>query len=131
MNASDRKLSKAKADETWASKLDQVIDHAIDERHIVGAAVIAARNGNIIYRREAGLGDRESFRSVQPNELFRLASMSKAIVSTAALAMMDKNQIRLDDPVTRWLPLFRPKLVDGREPVITARHLLTHTAGLN
>jgi CubicO group peptidase (beta-lactamase class C family) len=113
-----------------AADLDRVIDDAIDHRHIVGTVVIAARNGEIVYERAAGFADRESRRPVQANELFRLASMTKAIVSVAALALVDRGEIGLDDTVTRWLPAFRPKLADGREPVITIRHLLTHTAGL-
>jgi CubicO group peptidase (beta-lactamase class C family) len=145
MNTPNRESSKANADggavrsilssgtahSPLNGTLDEVINAAINDGRIVGVAVIAARNGDIIYRREAGFADRESRRPVHRNELFRLASMSKAIVSTVALALMDQNKIRLDDPVTRWLPQFRPKLENGREPVITIRHLLTHTAGLN
>ncbi len=64
------------------------------------------------------------------NEVFRLASMTKAIVCVTALALIDAGRLGLEDPVARWLPDFRPKLADGRAPVITIRHLLTHTAGL-
>ena len=113
-----------------ADALDRVIDDAITGRRIVGAVVIAARDGEIVYQRAAGYADRESRRPVRENEIFRLASMTKAIVSVAALALMDQGELQLEDPVTRWLPEFRPKLADGREPVITIRHLLTHTAGL-
>jgi CubicO group peptidase (beta-lactamase class C family) len=114
-----------------ADALDGVIDEAITDRRIVGAEVIAARDGEIVYRRAAGYADREARRLVRENEIFRLASMTKAIVSVAALALMDQGKLQLEDPVTRWLPEFRPRLSDGREPVITLRHLLTHTAGLS
>ena len=113
-----------------ASALDRVINDAVNNHRIVGAEVIAARHGEIVYQRAAGYADRESRRAVQPNEIFRLASMTKAIVSVAALALADQGAIHLDDPVTRWLPTFRPRLADGREAVITVRHLMTHTAGL-
>ncbi|EAU65341.1 beta-lactamase [Stigmatella aurantiaca DW4/3-1] len=56
--------------------------------------------------------------------------MTKPIVSAAALSLVDQGQLTLDAPITRWLPTFRPKLADGREPPITVRQLLTHTAGL-
>jgi CubicO group peptidase (beta-lactamase class C family) len=114
-----------------AAALDRVIDEAITERRIVGAAVTAARDGEIVYQRAAGYADRESRRPVRENESFRLASMTKAIVSVAALALMDQGRLQLEHPVTHWLPEFRPRLADGREPVITIRHLLTHTAGLS
>jgi CubicO group peptidase (beta-lactamase class C family) len=113
-----------------AADLDRVIEDAVNDRRIVGTVVLAARDGEIIYQRAAGYSDKESRRPVRANEIFRLASMTKAIVSAAALALSDHGNFDLDDPVTRWLPEFRPKLADGREPVITFRHLLTHTAGL-
>jgi CubicO group peptidase (beta-lactamase class C family) len=116
----------------WArtAAMDGVVDDAIRQRRIVGAVVVAARNGEIVYLRAAGHADREASRPVREDAVFRLASMTKAIVCVAALALMDRGQLHLEDPVTRWLPDFRPKLADGREPVITLRHLMTHTAGL-
>jgi CubicO group peptidase (beta-lactamase class C family) len=64
------------------------------------------------------------------NTIFRYASLTKAIVSAAALALVERQVIHLEEPVTTWLPEFRPRTADGREPLITVRHLLTHTAGL-
>ncbi|HEY2677619.1 MAG TPA: serine hydrolase domain-containing protein, partial [Steroidobacteraceae bacterium] len=111
--------------------VDQVIDETVDSGRIVGTVVMAARHGEVIYQHAAGYADRETKRPMRENEVFRLASMTKAIVAVAALALVDHGQLGLDDPVTRSLPSFRPKLADGREPLITIRHLLTHTAGLN
>jgi CubicO group peptidase (beta-lactamase class C family) len=111
-------------------ELDRVIGEAISAHRIVGAEVIVARDGEIVYQRAAGLADRESNRAVRSDEIFRLASMTKAIVSVAALALVDRGTLWLHDPVTRWLPEFRPKLASGQEPLITLRHLITHTAGL-
>jgi CubicO group peptidase (beta-lactamase class C family) len=42
--------------------------------------------------------------------------------------LVEQGKIHLDDPVTRWLPDFRPALPNGHRPTITVRHLLTHTA---
>ncbi|WP_257449341.1 serine hydrolase domain-containing protein [Archangium lipolyticum] len=110
--------------------VDQVIDRALAEKRIVGTVVLVARDGQVVYRRAAGFADREADRPMRENELFRLASVTKAIVSVAALALIERHQLQLEEPVTKWLPDFRPKLEDGREPVITVRQLLTHTAGL-
>ena len=90
-----------------------------------------AQGGEIVYRRAAGMADREAGKPMACNTLFRLASVSKPIVSTAALALMARGDMRLDDPVTRWLPDFRPRLADGTVPLLTLRHLMTHTAGLS
>jgi CubicO group peptidase (beta-lactamase class C family) len=57
--------------------------------------------------------------------------VTKPIVSATALKLVEEGKLRLDDPVTRWLPGFRPRLTDGAEPIITIRQLLTHSAGLS
>jgi CubicO group peptidase (beta-lactamase class C family) len=51
-------------------------------------------------------------------------------VSAAALALVDQGKLSLDDPVTKWLPGFGPKLASGEAPAMTVRQLLTHTSGL-
>jgi CubicO group peptidase (beta-lactamase class C family) len=78
----------------------------------------------------AGRADREAGRKMTEEAIFRYSSFTKTIVATAAMALVERGVIRLDDPVTRWLPAFRPKLSSGDEPRIEVRHLLTHTAGL-
>ena len=112
------------------NRLDAVIDGAVNQEKIVGATIIVAQDGRIIYRRTAGYNDREAKKLLRESDVFRLASLTKLIVSTAALVLVDEGKLRLDDPVTKYLPDFRPKLADGREPVITVRQLMTHTAGL-
>jgi CubicO group peptidase (beta-lactamase class C family) len=111
-------------------KVDAVIDKAIAEDRIVGAVVLVAHDGRLVYERAAGLADKESRKPMQVDALFRLSSVSKPIVTVAALALVDRKKLSLDDPVTKWLPDFRPKLADGTTPTITVRQLLTHTAGL-
>lgn len=111
--------------------LDRVLDDAIAAERIVGAVVVVMQDGRIVYHRAAGLADREARRPMTERALFRLASVSKTLVSAAALALVQQGKLDLDDPVRRHLPDFRPKLPDGREPVITVRQLLTHTAGLS
>ncbi|CAI1640812.1 serine hydrolase domain-containing protein [Serratia entomophila] len=111
--------------------IDDVVERALAEQRLVGGVILVARGGEVIYRRAAGMADREAGRPMAFNTLFRLASVSKPIVSVAALALMAQGRLRLDDPVTRWLPGFQPRLADGRTPRLTLRHLMTHTAGLS
>ncbi|PLZ02618.1 serine hydrolase [Burkholderia sp. WAC0059] len=106
------------------------MDSALAGRRLVGAVVLVARDGEPVYRRAAGFADREAGTPMREDAIFRLASLTKPIVSTAALRLVERRVLRLDAPVTQWLPAFRPRLADGSEPVITIRHLLTHTAGL-
>ncbi|MGP2751145.1 serine hydrolase domain-containing protein [Serratia bockelmannii] len=114
-----------------ANAIDGAIEKALREKRLVGVVVLVAQGGEIVYRRAAGMADREAGRPMALNTLFRLASVSKPIVSTAALALMARGDMRLDEPVTRWLPDFRPRLADGTVPLLTLRHLMTHTAGLS
>ncbi len=111
--------------------IDGAIEQALREKRLVGAVVLVAQGGEIVYRRAAGKADREAGKPMALNTLFRLASVSKPIVSTAALALMAQGAMRLDDPITRWLPNFRPRLADGTQPLLTLWHLMTHTAGLS
>lgn len=112
-------------------RLDRAIDRAIAERRVVGSVVMVVQDGDIVYRRAAGQADREGNRPMREDAMFRLASLSKPIVSAAAMALVERGRLDLQDPVTKWLPEFRPQTVDGRAPVITIHHLLTHTAGLS
>lgn len=118
------------SDAGLAARLDQAIDRALAERRIVGAVVLAAEDGQPSYARAAGLADRGSGRAMTAATIFRMASLTKPIVTAAALAMIEDGVLGLDDPVTRWLPDFRP-LYEGRAPAISIRQLLTHTAGLS
>lgn len=87
------------------SGTDAVVERAIG-RTIVGANILVKLNGELVYERQAGFLDREADRPMTPHTIFRLASVSKPMVSAAALAMVEAGKMRLDDPVTRYLPDF-------------------------
>ncbi|MER8628470.1 beta-lactamase family protein [Mesorhizobium opportunistum] len=115
----------------FGGRVDQVVDRAIEDGRIVGAMILVARRGEILYSRAAGHADRETNIPMTADAIFRLSSVTKPVVATAALALVEADVIRLDDPLSTFIPEFRPKLADGSEPVITIRQLLTHTAGLS
>ncbi|MDR3435726.1 serine hydrolase domain-containing protein [Telmatospirillum sp.] len=117
-------------DENLSHRITAVVDGALAENLLVGAVVLVARDGRVVYRRAAGLADRENGRPMRDDTIFRYSSLTKPIVAAAAMALIEQGRLRLDDTVTRWLPDFRPLLPDGEETPITVRHLLTHTAGL-
>ena len=68
---------------------------------------------------------------MREDAVFRLASITKPLVSAAAMRLVEHGVLALDRPVTDWLPDFRPRLPDGTAPPITIDQLLTHTAGLS
>ena len=112
-------------------KLDAVVQAAIAEKRIVGSVLIVRHKGKLVYEKAAGLADREAGRPMTLDAIFRLSSLTKPIVAATILALADAGKLQLDDPITRHIPAFQPKLADGTAPVITIRHLLTHTSGLN
>ncbi|MFT3691227.1 serine hydrolase domain-containing protein [Paenirhodobacter sp.] len=120
----------ALAEAPLEARLNAVIDTAIAEKRIVGTVVLVAKDGEIIYRRAAGLADREAGAPMQEDAIFRLASVSKPFVTAAAMRLAEEGRLDLNAPVTRWLPDFRPALPDGTRPDITIHQLLTHTSGL-
>jgi CubicO group peptidase (beta-lactamase class C family) len=111
-------------------RVDLAVDRALSEKRIVGTVVLVARDGQLVYARAAGLADREAGRPMDRNAIFRLASLTKPLVSATALAMVERGILGLDDCVTDHLPYFRPTL-NGAPARITVRHLLTHTSGLS
>lgn len=117
-------------DVAFAARLDPIIDAALGAQRIVGGVALVARGGNLVYARAAGLADREAGRAMTRDAIFRASSLSKPIVTGAALALVEAGVMGLDDPVTKFLPGFTPAL-DGQTPAITIRQLLTHTAGLS
>jgi CubicO group peptidase (beta-lactamase class C family) len=118
-------------DAALAARLDETIDRALADRKIVGTLVMVVRSGDVAYRRAAGYADREAGRAMHADALFRLASLSKTMVSAAALALVEQGGLAVTDPVAQWLPAFTPKTRDGQVPILTVHHLLTHTAGLS
>ena len=114
-----------------SSRIQAVVQQALEERRLVGVVVLVARDGELIHQQASGFADREQARPMTLDTIFRLASISKPIVSTAALVLVAQGLLGLDDSIERWLPEFRPRLADGRTAQITTRQLLSHTAGLS
>ncbi len=112
-------------------EVDAVLEKWTSSGQITGAVVLVSQDGQLVYHRAIGFADREAKREIKEDAIFRLASMSKPFVSATAMALIDDGKLSLDDPVTKYLPYFTPKLADGTTPTILIRHLLTHTAGLN
>ena len=107
-----------------------------------GYAILIAQRGEAVYERYIGAADRAAGRAVAADTPFRLASLTKPIVSLAALMLYEEGAFQLSDPVARYLPVFENAVVavgedeDGRvltEPAarpVTVLDLLTHQAGV-
>lgn len=110
--------------------LEAVLSATHARQQVVGAVVLVRQHGRLRHASASGWADREQQRPMQADDLFRLASVSKPIVTAAVMRLVAQGRVSLDAPVTDWLPEFRPALPDGTRPVITLRQLLSHSAGL-
>lgn len=112
------------------ASIGRIVQDAIDAERLVGAVVLVARDGRIVHQQAAGCADRETGRPMTMETIFRLASVSKPIVSTAALVLVARGRLDLDGDIAQWLPALQFRLGDGQPARITPRQLLSHTAGL-
>ncbi len=112
-------------------RIDTAVQSALNDKRIVGAVIAVMQDGQLAHFKAYGQADREAGKAMSEDAIFRLASISKPIVTAATMRMIELGKFGLDTPVTDFLPAFKPKAPDGSTPTITIRHLLTHTSGLS
>jgi CubicO group peptidase (beta-lactamase class C family) len=88
-----------------------------------GAAIVVSRNGEVIYERAFGLADVELDVSMEPDHVFRLASVTKQYAAAALLKLVEDGRVSLDDPLSKFLP-------DYPVGEVTITQLLNHTSGI-
>ena len=123
------------------ARIDRFLQQYVDSNRIGGAVALVIRDGQVAYQRVVGWNDRESRRPMTADALFRIASQSKAITSTAILMLIEEGKIAANDPVSRFIPAYARTTVasraDSGRTVTPARRqitifdLLTHTAGIS
>ena len=123
------------------ARVDRFLQQSVDSNRIGGAVALVMRDGQVAYQKSVGWIDRESHRSMTADAMFRIASQSKAITSTAILTLVEEGKIALGDPVSRFIPAYAHTIVASRTDSgrtvgparrqITIQDLLTHTAGIS
>ena len=124
-------------------RIDDAINAEIAVDKIPGAVALVIRNGNVVYFKSFGFADIDSQTPMQNDNRFRIASMTKAITSVAALILYEQGHFQLNDPVAKYIPEFADMAVvsavddDGRVSSVVAStkpikiiDLLTHTSGI-
>jgi CubicO group peptidase (beta-lactamase class C family) len=99
-------------------------------RQLPGVAIGVVHDQELIWAKGFGLADVEKKIPMEPTTKFRMASHTKLFTSTAMMQLRDAGKVRLDDPVTKYLPWFRIQPADPDDPPITIEELLTHSSGL-
>lgn len=125
------------------ARIDHMCKEAVDEGNLPGVVSLVARNGKIVHWKAYGMADNQSGRKLKRDDLFRIASQSKAITATAVMMLWEEGAFRLDDPISNFIPGFKDQQVISTfrysdttwtsQPAsgeITIRHLLSHTSGI-
>ncbi len=99
----------------------------VRDRRITAAAILVARNNTVVFSKGCGrlMPDGDS-PDVKPDSIFLLASITKPVTACALMLLVDRGQVSLDDPVSKYLPDFQ----GGERHKVRVRHLLCHTSGL-
>ena len=124
-------------------RIDHEMNDWIEKGWMQGGTALIIRNGKIVYYKAAGYNDLDSRTPMQKENIFRIASQTKAITSVAIMILFEEGKLLLDDPVSKYIPAFKKQQVlDKFNPSdttytttpakkeITIRELLTHTSGL-
>jgi CubicO group peptidase (beta-lactamase class C family) len=138
------KAEEAGMSDARLSRIDELLEEQVKNQNIPGAVALIVRNGKIIYYKAFGYSDLEKKSSLKKDDIFRIASQSKAITSLAVMMLWEEGKFLLDDPVSKYIPEFRnPKVLKSfnkedstftTEPAtreITIRQLLTHSSGID
>jgi CubicO group peptidase (beta-lactamase class C family) len=124
------------------ARIDAICNDAISEGQVPGIVALVARHGKIVYHKAFGMADNESNKELKKYAIFRIASQTKAITSTAVMMLWEEGKFQLDDPISKFIPEFENAQVldtlyeDGTydttpaDKPITIRHLITHTSGV-
>jgi CubicO group peptidase (beta-lactamase class C family) len=126
------------------NRIDVMLDEYMKNQQIPGAVVYLVRDGKVAYHKAFGYSDVEKKTVLKKDDIFRIASQSKAITSLAVMMLWEEGKFLLDEPVSKYIPEFKsPKVLKTfnaadstytTEPAkseITIRQLLTHSSGID
>lgn len=125
------------------ARIDKMCEEAVAEGNLPGIVSLVARNGKIVHWKAYGMADNQNNRHLKRDDIFRIASQTKAITSTAVMMLWEQGKFQLDDPISMYIPEFKNQQVlkafryndttwtgEKVKREITIRDLLSHTSGI-
>lgn len=125
------------------SRLDKQINDWIKDEQLNGATAIILRNGKIVYHKSFGFADKQKGIVMRNDHIYRIASMTKPIISVAAMMLYEEGKFLLTDPISNFIPEFKNPVVLDKynaedttyttipaKREITFRDILSHTSGI-
>ena len=135
--------NNTKIDLNRLNSIEELITKDIEQNNLPGAVVLVGDDKGIVYKRAFGIKNPETQEKYKDDDIFRIASMTKAITSIAVLKLWEKGKIYLDDPIEKYIPEFKGVEIfesfnekdssytsKQTTKKITVRQLLTHTSGI-
>lgn len=124
-------------------RVDDLSNRLIANKEVAGSNVLLIKDGKTVYNKAFGYADVATKQPMQTNQIFRIASQTKAITSIGVMMLWEEGKFLLDDPISKYIPEFKtPKVLDKFNPTdssytavpaqreITIRDLLRHTSGI-
>tara|TARA_B100000530_G_scaffold65378_1_gene38408 strand:- start:92 stop:1342 length:1251 start_codon:yes stop_codon:yes gene_type:complete len=135
--------NNTKIDLNRLNSIEELITKDIEQNNLPGAVVLVGDDKGIVYKKAFGIKNPETLEKYKDDDIFRIASMTKAITSIAVLKLWEKGKIYLDDPIEKYIPEFKGVEIfesfnekdssytsKQTTKKITVRQLLTHTSGI-
>jgi CubicO group peptidase (beta-lactamase class C family) len=142
-------IQKTKPEEVGISserlgRIDNLMNDLVTRQQIPGATVLIVRSGKTALLKSYGYSDMEKKTLLKENDIFRIASQTKAITSLAVMMLFEEGKFLLDEPISKYIPEFKSPTVlvtfnekdssyttEPAKSEITIRQLLTHTSGID
>ena len=115
------------------ARIDWLFQTYVDEGRIAGAVALVLRDGKPIYEKAFGWADKEASRKMTTDTIFRIASQTKAITSTAIMWLVEDGKVAINDPVGRFIPGFAKTTVavtEGTDVKIVPARRADHRSGI-
>lgn len=125
------------------ARIDKMCEQEVANGNLPGIVTMVARKGKIVLWKAYGMADNSAGKKMKRDDIFRIASQTKAITSTALMMLWEEGKFQLDDPVSKYIPEFKNSQVlksfqygdttwtgIPADKEITVRHLITHTSGI-
>jgi CubicO group peptidase (beta-lactamase class C family) len=126
------------------TRIDKNINEWISDGRLNGCVALIIRNGKVVYHKAFGYDDLEKTKPLRTDHIYRIASQTKAITSTAIMMLYEEGKFLLDDAVSKYIPEFAKQQVLDKfneadssyttvpaKSEVTIRQLLTHTSGIS
>lgn len=123
--------------------VDSFLQQQVDDGVVPNAQALVMQGGRVVHRSTFGQSDIASGKAAKPDDIYRIASQTKALVTVGLMKLYERGAFLLEDPIAQYIPSFARTqvhsppdsssnasgLVPPRRP-ITIRHLLSHTSGI-